>query len=74
MEFADVVIFKFFDNEIIAVCEGHCSGNVVNALRKSLPMYMIPTKWFYVDSLPINKNGKVNRNKILSEICAVHDE
>lgn len=64
----------FFDNEIIAVCEGRCSGNVVNALRKSLPMYMIPTKWFYVDSLPINKNGKVNRNKILSEICAVHDE
>lgn len=35
-----------------------------NKLRKRLPIYMIPKSIFYLDKLPLNKNGKVDRNKV----------
>jgi acyl-coenzyme A synthetase/AMP-(fatty) acid ligase len=38
----------------------------VRALIKSrLPSYMVPSTIHQVDSLPLNANGKVNRNQLI---------
>jgi acyl-coenzyme A synthetase/AMP-(fatty) acid ligase len=33
-------------------------------LRQRLPDYMIPTRWHFVDSLPLTSSGKVNRHEL----------
>ena len=38
---------------------------IMEALRQSLPAYMIPQEFFYVDALPRLPNGKINR-KVLT--------
>jgi D-alanine--poly(phosphoribitol) ligase subunit 1 len=35
-----------------------------NKLKKRLPIYMIPKKIFYLDQLPLNKNGKIDRKQV----------
>lgn len=35
-----------------------------NALSSRLPAYEVPGKWLFVDSIPLNQNGKIDRNKI----------
>jgi len=34
-------------------------------LSKELPQYMIPTHFHFVDSIPLNHNGKIDKNKLL---------
>lgn len=36
-------------------------------LELSLPPYMIPTKYFIVDSIPLTSLGKVNKKKLIAE-------
>ena len=33
-------------------------------LKKILPQYGIPSKIIFLDSLPLNSNGKVDKNKL----------
>lgn len=33
-------------------------------LRQNLPFYMIPNRLVYVENMPINKNGKIDRNAL----------
>lgn len=33
-------------------------------LKRFLPYYMVPTRYIKIDSIPVNKNGKVERNKL----------
>ena len=33
-------------------------------LRENLPFYMIPNKLIYLKNMPINKNGKIDRNAL----------
>ena len=40
--------------------------NDPNQLKKILPYYMIPKKMIPLETFPINKNGKVDRKKLLS--------
>lgn len=37
-------------------------------LREEIPAYMIPTYFYNVDNIPLNKNGKVDRKKLKSRI------
>ena len=33
-------------------------------LRQNLPFYMLPNRLIYVENMPINKNGKIDRNAL----------
>jgi acyl-CoA synthetase (AMP-forming)/AMP-acid ligase II len=37
-------------------------------LQPTLPKYMIPTRFIQVDQLPRNSNGKIDRNRLASEL------
>lgn len=56
----------FFDNvknKIIAfVVSSKDKRTIINEMKKSVPDYMIPNVFNYIDTMPINKNGKTDRN------------
>lgn len=37
---------------------------IMNYLKAELPDYMIPNKMYFLDSMPLNENGKVDRKKL----------
>lgn len=37
-------------------------------LKETLPDYMVPNKYFFIDEIPLNQNGKVNKKKLLNLI------
>lgn len=39
-------------------------GEIRNELKESLPDYMIPTAWVWLDELPLTPNGKVDKNAL----------
>ena len=41
---------------------------LVAHIRESLPAYMVPSRFFQFDELPININGKIDRNQIRVDI------
>lgn len=56
------------ENKIVAFYEGEAEKRqIVRALGKKLPAYMIPNVWVKLDRLPITKNGKIDRKKMLKE-------
>ena len=56
------------ENKIVAFYEGEAEKQqIVRALGKKLPAYMIPNVWVKLDRLPITKNGKIDRKKMLKE-------
>ena len=56
------------ENKIVAFYEGEAEKRqIVRALGKKLPAYMIPNVWVKLDRLPITKNGKIDRKKMLEE-------
>ena len=38
------------------------------AIGETLPKYMIPTKYLYVDKMPMNSNGKIDRHTLSKQI------
>ncbi|CAF3809472.1 unnamed protein product, partial [Rotaria sp. Silwood1] len=38
--------------------------NVIDYCRQHLPFYMVPSMWSFVDRLPINDNGKIDRKRL----------
>lgn len=36
-------------------------------LKTKLPKYMLPDKYFHTESVPVNKNGKIDKEKLLSQ-------
>ena len=38
---------------------------ISEALRVSLPEYMIPNIYVFVESMPLNKNGKIDRQALM---------
>jgi len=39
-------------------------SQIQDACKKMLPVYMIPKKVYFIDSMPLNVNGKINRLKL----------
>lgn len=40
-------------------------SDIQSFLAKSLPEYMIPRQYIFLDNLPLSHNGKIDRNKLL---------
>ena len=40
---------------------------ILSALRKTLPGYMLPTEINHVDRFPLSSSGKVDRRRLLAE-------
>ncbi|MCK4361583.1 MAG: AMP-binding protein, partial [Bacteroidales bacterium] len=38
---------------------------VLNYCKEHLPWYMIPEKVFFIDKLPLNENGKIDRKRLI---------
>ena len=64
------LLFPLFDKSskkscIILVYKGDLTEKELrNRLLKLLPEYMIPNKWHQVEAMPLNLNGKVDRQKL----------
>ena len=64
--------FSFFKKNSISTI--YSSNNLItekkleNFLKESLPLYMIPKKFYYIKKLKFNKNGKIDRNFMLKKI------
>lgn len=58
------------DNELLAFVAGDApalsAAQLRGDLRDSLPPYMTPSQFLFVDSLPLTRNGKVDRKALLA--------
>ncbi len=41
---------------------------ILNILEENIPKYMIPSEFIFVDDIPYNKNGKIDKIKLISLI------
>jgi acyl-coenzyme A synthetase/AMP-(fatty) acid ligase len=64
-------ICVLYDNSKTKITAFYQGTAIVNEIRKqalqSLPKYMIPTKWYLLDNLPLNDNGKIDRKTLAIE-------
>ena len=60
----------FADNKITAFYSGKETDKkeIILILKKSLPAYMIPSDFIYIEALPITKNGKIDKRALLEKI------
>lgn len=49
---------------IVAADTGTTPGALRDALKDSLPDYMIPAAWIFLDAIPLTANGKVDRRAL----------
>lgn len=65
----------FENNKIIAFYDGDIERRaLIRALKKELPAFMIPNVFYQVESFPLTKNGKIDRQelkKLIKEDCHV---
>jgi len=55
-------------NEITAwIVADRKINNMKDLLEKKLPNYMIPKKAYFIETFPLNNNGKIDKNKIKSK-------
>ena len=58
-------LFDNVRNKIVACYTGEAEREAVTAaLKQDLPKYMIPHIFMHMDSLPLNKNGKIDRQAL----------
>ena len=60
------MVCAIFENDRLSV---YFSGSdkkdeLSEFLRQNLPFYMLPNRLIYVENMPINKNGKIDRNAL----------
>ena len=62
---------KKYRSKIIAFVKSEIDAKELKEkLKKKLPLYMIPDAYYYVDVLPKNQNGKINRIALKKEFEA----
>ncbi len=53
--------------KILLFYTGTCEKDaLVEQLREKLPQYMVPNKTRQIDQMPLNKNGKIDRNALMA--------
>jgi len=58
-------LFDTDRNKIVACYVGELDkSDIINCLKVDLPKYMIPNIFIRMEDLPINKNGKIDRQKL----------
>ena len=56
----------YHENEIVMFYEGKFDSKIIiSQIRKKLPVYMVPAKIVNLDVMPLNKNGKTDRAKLV---------
>ena len=61
-------LFDADRNKIVACFSGEATKEeIIEALKKKLPKYMIPNIFMQMDRLPLTKNGKIDRKAIRAE-------
>ncbi|NMX37364.1 non-ribosomal peptide synthetase [Pseudomonas veronii] len=54
---------------------GECLERIKQHLRSELPEYMVPLHWLWLERLPLNANGKLDRNALPAlEIGQLHSQ
>lgn len=48
--------------KILCFYTGTEHSELTAELKEALPTYMVPNKFFYIDEMPMTKNGKIDRN------------
>ncbi|RZU45743.1 amino acid adenylation domain-containing protein [Streptomyces sp. BK022] len=43
------------------------ASRMIARMRVDLPAYMVPTRWSFVESLPLNGNGKIDRKRLTGD-------
>lgn len=65
-------IYDEKNNKIMLICvtnEEILQKQIYNELKIKLPHYMLPKVIKFIDSMPLNKNGKIDRQKLKNELC-----
>jgi D-alanine--poly(phosphoribitol) ligase subunit 1 len=62
---ASLCAFIILDKNNYPLTEKETTNYIKNELSKSLPVYMIPRKYIFIDKYPITQNGKADRKKLL---------
>ena len=61
-------VFDERKDKIIAIYSGKTEkSELVKQLEKELPQFMIPQNFYLIETFPLNKNGKIDRNKLKEE-------
>ena len=62
-------IYNNEKNKLCAFYIGKIEKNILREeLAKKLPIYMIPNRLNQIDKFPLNKNGKIDRKKLLLDL------
>lgn len=70
---ADVACLRGGQEEIFAVLPSHLregKKSVKTSLRRRLPAYMVPRRFVYLDDVPLNANGKMDRGALRRKLEA----
>lgn len=61
-------IYDDINNEIVTFIDYNIKlKDLKNALKELIPDYMIPTKVHFIENMPLNLNGKIDRIKLKNE-------
>jgi len=61
------VLHEKLSPAIVSFVSGNLSmgePEIIQSCKKELPWYMIPERIIFVDEMPLNINGKIDRNKL----------
>ena len=57
----------YYENKICAFIEGSVdTKEIQRELKKKLPVYMFPQKYFILEKLPLNAHGKIDRKELVT--------
>ena len=65
----------FADNKITAFYIGKETDKkeIVTLLKSSLPVYMVPSEFLYIEEFPLTKNGKIDKKALMEKLNVCKD-
>lgn len=55
---------------VVSGCDSHQEPQLIDHLGKVLPDYMLPSQWHFIDELPRNANGKLDRQALTRQLSS----